>query len=170
MTRNKRLLSAALLATLLAPAISIAPALADSVVPGEEHCIVNVRSDDVLNMRAGPGAGHAIVAAKHYGACGVRVTGKCQGSWCPVEDGDAAGFVHRRYIAIVSPALYCVSGVAADDVLNLRAWPSASSQILDGLDPHQCDIAFLPYAVNGWQKIRVAGQEGWVNRNYLSGE
>jgi hypothetical protein len=48
--------------------------------------------------------------------------------------------------------------------------PSAISRIIVELDPHQCDIAFLPYAVAGWQKVRVDGEEGWVNRKYVSGE
>ena len=44
------------------------------------------------------------------------------------------------------------------------------SKVLAELDPNQCDIAFLPYAVGNWQKVRVDGDEGWVNRNYVSGE
>jgi len=71
---------------------------------------------------------------------------------------------------MVSPSLYCVTGVAPDDRLNLRAWPSPQSKVLARLPRNQCDIAFLPYARNGWQKIRVAGWEGWVNRRYLSGQ
>ncbi len=38
------------------------------------------------------------------------------------------------------------------------------------LPRNQCDIAFLPYAVGTWQKVRDDGYEGWVNRKYLSGE
>lgn len=143
---------------------------AEPVVPGEEHCVVNVRSDDALNMRAGPSAQTPVVATKRYGECGIRVNDACSGSWCPVEDGQALGWVHRHYIAMVSPSLYCVGGIGAGDVLNLRAYPSAKSSILAMLTPNQCDIAFLPYSVGSWQKIRVGGFAGWVNRTYLSGQ
>jgi SH3-like domain-containing protein len=166
--RNTRL-AAVLFAALLACPFATA-AHADPVVAGEEHCVVNVRSDDVLNMREEPTASAPVVAQKRYGECGIRVNDECEANWCPVEDGHALGFVHRRYIAMVSPSLYCVSGVAAGDVLNLRAFPSAQSRILAELPPDQCDIAFLPYAVDGWQKIRVEGWEGWVSRRYVSGE
>lgn len=145
-------------------------AKADPVVPGEEHCVVNVRSDDALNVRERPNAGSAVAARKSHGECGLLVTGPCRGSWCPVEDGHSLGWVHRRYIAMVSPAMYCVTGVAPGDELNLRAWPSPQSRILTRLDRRQCNIAFLPYAVGNWQKIRVAGWEGWVNRRFLSGQ
>ena len=73
-------------------------------------------------------------------------------------------------MTFVSPALYCVTGVAPGDWLNLRAFPSAQSRILTRLDRRQCDIAFLPYAVGEWQKIRVGGWEGWANRSFLSGQ
>ena len=71
---------------------------------------------------------------------------------------------------MVSPAMYCVSGVEPGDVLNLRAYPSVQSRVLTTLSPQQCEIAFLPYAVGSWQKVRAAGWQGWVNRSYLSGQ
>ena len=143
---------------------------AQSGVPGEEHCVVNVRTDDRLNIRAQPSDSAAPVARKRYGDCGIVVTGECRGPWCPVQDGPSKGWVHQRFISMISPALYCVTGVAPGDGLNLRAWPSLQSRVLIKLPPHQCEIAFLPYAARGWQKIRVGGQQGWVNRRYLSGQ
>ncbi|MCW5696197.1 MAG: SH3 domain-containing protein [Bauldia sp.] len=167
-----RLLSSALtLAAIIAlPTLGSTAAKADPVVPFEEHCVVNVRTNDVLNIRSGPGTFAPIVAIRAYGTCGIVVTGDPVGSWYPIDDGHYAGWVHKRYIAMVSPALYCVTNVAWNDVLNLRAWPTPQSQILVGLAPNQCGIAFLPYATGTWQKVRVAGWEGWVNRNYVSGQ
>lgn len=144
-------------------------ARAELVVPGEEHCVVNVRTDDRLNMRAQPNASAEIVARKRHNDCGILVN-KCQGNWCAVEDGHSLGWVHRHFIAMVSPAMYCVSGVAPGDALNLRAYPSPQSRVLTRLSRRQCGIAFLPYAVGNWQKVRAEGWQGWVNRRYLSGQ
>ena len=160
-------LSFAILATLAAG--SAAPAAAQ-VVEGEEHCVVNVSTSDVLNVRKKPSASAAIVTTHAYGDCGIVVTGSCKGSWCPIEDGHMAGWVNSRFISMVSPALYCVTRVAKGDVLNMRAFPSTKSKIIAHLSRHQCDIAFLPYTTGSWQKVRADGHEGWVNRNYLSGE
>ncbi|MCC6982584.1 MAG: hypothetical protein IT535_04890 [Bauldia sp.] len=146
------------------------PAKADPIAVGVEHCVVNVPTSDVLNMREQPSASAPIVAQKPYASCGILVTAECYGNWCPAEDGHAAGWMHRRYLAFVSPALYCVTGVAPWDVLNVRAYPSTQSQIRVQLPPNQCDIAFLPYRVGNWQKIRVAGWEGWASLTYLSGQ
>jgi len=140
------------------------------VVAGEEHCVVNIQANDSLNFRRGPGAYFPSEGAKPYGSCGILVTGACLGNWCPAEDGHMLGWVNKRYISMVSPALYCVAGVAPGDRLNLRAYPASTSRVLTRLARNQCDIAFLPYRVGGWQKIRVGGWQGWASLNYLSGQ
>jgi SH3-like domain-containing protein len=149
---------------------SAAWALADSIAAGEEHCVVNVRSDDRLNIRGKPSNDAPILKRKRYGECGVVVIGACNGAWCPAEDGHVKGWIHRHFISMVSPALYCVAGVPPGDFLNLRTWPSSQSRVLKRLPRHQCGIAFLPFARGSWQKIRVEGWQGWVNRKYLSGQ
>lgn len=163
----------------LAPALAFALALlaapatlaaSTQVVDGEEHCVVNVKSSDVLNVRAKASASSKVVTTHRYGDCGIIVMGTCQGSWCPIEDGHFAGWVHSRFISMVSPARYCVSGVGPGDGLNLRAYPATTSRIMTVLGRHQCEIAFLPYAVGNWQKVRAGGYEGWVNRKFLSGQ
>ena len=151
-------------------AFELTVSAAAQVVPGEEHCVVNVRSDDRLNMREHPKAYARIAARKRYGECGILVIGPCRGSWCSVEDGHSLGWVHKQYISMVSPAMYCVTGVARGDTLNLRAWPSPQSRIVTRLSGRTCGIARLPYATGSWQKVRFDGWQGWVNRRYLSGE
>jgi SH3-like domain-containing protein len=140
------------------------------VVEGEEHCVVNVASWDRLNVREEPSAGSELVTRLRYGACGIVVTGGPVGSWYRIEDGHYEGWVNGKFISMVSPAMYCVDGVDDDDVLNLRAYPSALSRVVAELDPYQCDIAFLPYATGGWQKVRVDGDEGWVKAEFVSGQ
>jgi SH3-like domain-containing protein len=147
-----------------------ASAVETFVVEGEEHCVVNVASWDRLNMRDEPNAGGDIVTRLRYGDCGIVVTGGPVGNWYPVEDGHYEGWVNGKYISMVSPSMYCVSGVDDDDVLNLRAWPSAVSKIILEIEPDACDIAFLPYAVGGWQKVRFDGYEGWVKAEFVSGQ
>lgn len=157
-------------AAAIAAAVAFPATAQAQVVPGEEHCVVNVRSDDRLNMRSLPGAGSKIVARLPYGECGITVLAPCLGNWCRVEDGHYEGWVNSRFISMVSPALYCVTGVAPGDRLNLRAFPATTSRVLTRLGRNQCDIAFLPYRVGTWQKIRAEGYEGWVNSRFLSGE
>lgn len=146
------------------------PVSAGSVVPGEEHCVVHVASWDRLNIRMGPSSNSSIVARKRYGSCGIQVVAECRGQWCPVEDGHVRGWAHRRYLDMISPALYCIQRGTPEVGRTVRAYPSYGSRPLVTLRSRSCDIAFLPYARDGWQKIRAGRWEGWVKRRVLSGE
>lgn len=165
---NIKMLAWAALAIL--SSLSATSPTAAQVVEGEEHCVVNVKASDRLNVRESDSASSQIVTKLRYGQCGVVVVAECKNNWCPIEDGHFAGWVNRRYISMVSPARYCVAGVSAGDVLNVRAFPSPSSRIITGLPSNKCGLAFLPYATGGWQKVRVSGYEGWVNGEFLSGQ
>lgn len=159
------------LALVAIAALSTAAGTASAqVVEGEEHCVVKVASWDRLNVRDEPSTSGEIVAKHHYGDCGLTVTSDVEGGWVLVDDGHYEGWVNAKFISMVSPSMYCVTGVDEYDTLNLRAYPSTISRIVSELDPNQCDIAFLPYATGSWQKVRVDGYEGWVNRKYVSGE
>lgn len=144
-----------------------APLAAEPILTGAEHCVVNLRSDDTLNLRAGPGTGHRILSRLPYARCGIIVTAACAGSWCPAEDGHNAGWVHRRYIASVSAPDHCLGSLPRPKPVALRAWPADSSRVLVRLAPRSCGIAFLPYATNSWQKIRQDGWEGWLRQSDL---
>ena len=66
---------------------------------------------------------------------------------------------------------YRVTGVAADDVLNLRSGPAQSSGIIARLAPTTSGIEKVSDTVwNGeddWVKIRVNSIEGWTRPKYL---
>lgn len=144
------------------------PAKADPIAVGAEHCVVNIPATDQINLRREPDAASPVNARRSYGTCGIVVMGNCAGAWCPVSAGRDAGWAPRNRIAAVSPARACVTGVASWDTLNVRAFPSARSRVLLELGPRQCSIRFLPFATDGWQKIRVGASEGWVARRFLT--
>ena len=148
----------------------LVPAAEASVIPGEEHCVINVPSWDKLNIRSGPSTKARVVVRKRYGSCGIMVVGDCQAKWCPVEDGHMKGWANHRFLSMVSPSLYCTVNRSRHGVVKLRAFPSPQSRLLVALKRHTCGIAFLPYARNNWQKVRVNGWEGWVNRAEVSGQ
>lgn len=64
-----------------------------------ELMVVNVRANDVLNVRSGPSADADIVGELPPGSRGIELMGECQTDWCPVQHYSARGWVHRNYIA-----------------------------------------------------------------------
>ena len=65
--------------------------------------VVAVELDDVLNIRAGPSAGHPIVGEIPPTGRGVQLLGPCR-EWCPIRYNGASGWVSGRYLA-VEPAV-----------------------------------------------------------------
>jgi N-acetylmuramoyl-L-alanine amidase len=61
--------------------------------------VTGVASDDVLNMRSGPGANEGVVGTIPPDGRGVRMVGTCTGQWCRVSYQDATGWVNRRFLA-----------------------------------------------------------------------
>jgi SH3-like domain-containing protein len=149
-------------------AIMASAASAENVLPTGEQCVVNVPADDELNVRTLPNADSSIIARVAPNECGLIITGPCQRYWCPIEKKEATGWVNRRFIANVSQARYCVTGVAPYDKLRMRASPSLQASVLIELPSFQCNIALLPFSTNGWQKVRLEEWEGWVRPNYLN--
>lgn len=67
------------------------------------------------------------------------------------------------------PALYDVTGVTANDVLNIRSEPSARSAILDGFGPFDRDIEVVGTDPTGkWARVFSGEQMGWASLRYLS--
>lgn len=67
------------------------------------------------------------------------------------------------------PALFDVSGVAADDVLNIRAQPSASSEIIGTLAPDARNVEVIR-ASGGWGMVNAGERSGWVSMRFLEAQ
>ncbi len=67
------------------------------------------------------------------------------------------------------PALYTVTDVAADDVLNVREEPTAEAPIVDVLYPGQTGIEVIASDGN-WGLVNVGEGSGWASLRYLTRE
>lgn len=69
----------------------------------------------------------------------------------------------------VLPTLFDVTGVASNDILNIRAAPSASAAIIGTLSPHARDIEVVGYDSSGqWARINTSESSGWASLRYLA--
>lgn len=67
------------------------------------------------------------------------------------------------------PALHDVVGVAADDVLNLRAAPSATSEIVGTLAPDATGVEVIrPDDAHAWGLVNTGERTGWVALRFLA--
>jgi uncharacterized membrane protein len=67
------------------------------------------------------------------------------------------------------PAFYDISGVAANDVLNVRERPDASSPIIGTLRPDQARIEVIGTLPDGrWGLVNVEELAGWVSMRFMA--
>ncbi|WBU53258.1 COG3650 family protein [Paracoccus sp. SCSIO 75233] len=66
----------------------------------------------------------------------------------------------------VLPTLFDVSGVAADDVLNIRARPTTRSEVIGTLAPDATGIEIVATEGN-WGRVNLAERSGWVSMHFL---
>lgn len=70
--------------------------------------------------------------------------------------------------AAVLPLLYTVTGVAADDTLNLRETPAASAADVGDLAPLQT-VEILRLSADGkWGRVENYDAVGWVSMRYMA--
>jgi hypothetical protein len=70
--------------------------------PAELYRVVNVASDDALNMRAGAGVNFPIVGTIPYDGQDIQITGDSvvvgESAWVPVLYGEYVGWINVRYL------------------------------------------------------------------------
>lgn len=74
-----------------------------------------------------------------------------------------------------SATYLCVTGVASDDVLNLRSEPSPNAVVVHEIPPHACDIhgtgRTQPFGDSTWIEVdfydHVFHARGWVNARFV---
>lgn len=67
------------------------------------------------------------------------------------------------------PAAFSVSGVAANDVLNIRAEPSANAPVLGQFAPDRLRVEILETTPDGkWGLVGLPESNGWVSMRYLA--
>jgi hypothetical protein len=112
------------------------------------YAVVGVASDDVLNVRAGPGVAYAIVGTIPPHGMGVRIAGEGQlvgeSPWVPVAYGDLTGWINGRYLAQqVGWADEAIAARANEIVhaLRDRNWAAVARVVQPGKG-----VRFSPYA------------------------
>ncbi len=63
---------------------------------------------------------------------------------------------------------YDVAGVAADDVLNIRAEPNASAEIVGTYQPDATGVRTSGNAAGDWWEVEFDGATGWVKSTFLA--
>jgi uncharacterized membrane protein len=67
------------------------------------------------------------------------------------------------------PALYDVTGVDADDALNVRAAPNAAADILGVLSPDETGVEVIDFSQDrNWAQVNSGEASGWAATRFLT--
>ncbi|MGF1619165.1 MAG: SH3 domain-containing protein [Rhodomicrobiaceae bacterium] len=78
----------------------------------------------------------------------------------------ALGSANIAQADYVTECPYAVKGVAYNDVLNIRRWPSPQSRLVGVIPPNGSGVYLIRWKGN-WGLINYGHYEGWVNMRYL---
>lgn len=158
--------------------------------------VVNVASDDVLNIRSGPSAGHPIVGRIPPYGRGVHILAGCD-DWCPVRYNGVSGWVNGRYLAAEPltaaarddddddqpaprlsrkranlPAFWRVTGVAEGESLKVHDAPSTTALVVHAFEPQSGCIKLAGTCRKPWCQVAIPGlsgdRMGWVDSKNLA--
>lgn len=137
-------------------------------------CVSGVSSNDRLNIRVTPTSKGRIVGAFSPGQCGMNVE-SVNGNWTYLRGSDhgrrVEGWVFNKFLRArggqSSQYFACVSGVASNDVLNIRAGRGTRFGIVGFIRPRQCGV-YVTKVRGRWARVRSNGNVGWVAKKFLA--
>lgn len=129
---------------------------------------------DVLNFRAGPGTNYEVIGQLRRGEV-VRIIGNGGNNWVEIVYNNRQGYVSLAYLNVRSdsePDRGNVNRAARDgyvtaSALNMRSAPSTDGGVLKVLGNGQ-GVSVLEDLGNGWSRISVDGQNGYVSNTYIA--
>ena len=142
--------------------------------------IGTVTAPSGLNLRADSSEYANVLATLGYGVQ-VTVTGERVSGFYPVRIGTLSGYVSADYVsfdsesaATAAPTATPAPGtggyrvvVESDNGLNLRAQPSANSDVLYVL-PYGMVLSVLGEGENGFLYVQWGGYTGYVSGDYVT--
>ena len=144
--------------------------------------VVNIRSNDTLNVRAGRSTSNRILGELQYNATGIYASA-CDGRWCAIKYGCLSGFASQKYLSNGtrvtttstrnSSGSYHVIGHSSSEELNVRQGPSTKYSIV-GTIPHNGSgiIVNACNSISGfrykWCQVRYGSVTGWAYAKYLA--
>ncbi len=135
----------------------------------ETYRVYGVTSGDVLHVRAQPSSEARIVGSIPPYGIGVERLGACTRGWCQISYRGITGWASMKFLTreVSAGSSYRVRGIRNDDVLFIRAWPSAQSKKVGSIPPNGRGVSKLGPCEGNWCKISYRGITGWASMMYL---
>lgn len=156
------------------------PAVRNCTSEDGPYQVINIRSNDTLNVRSNRSTSSNILGELGHNATGIHVT-SCTNGWCAINYGCLQGYASQKYLskaggttfASGSTNSYHVIGHTSSEELNVRSGPSTKYRIT-GTIPHNGSriVVNSCNSVNSyrykWCQINYGRLNGWAYGKYLA--
>lgn len=153
----------------------------DCGAPHGPYWVTGVRSNDVLNIRAGPSGSQRIVGEIPPDGRGIAI-GRCtsNGKWCVVRYRCTEGWAFVKYLTRggdngggTATNLYRVIDHIPPDMLNVRSGPGTKNPITsriphNGINVEVSDCRSVGGYRHKWCIVNYRGNRGWAYARYLA--
>lgn len=136
----------------------------------KEGQVINVASNDKLNVRTQPNTQGAIVTSLANGTKVQVIEQDTKTKWYKISYNKTTGYVSNSYIKLIESSTSNPSIVGTKqttDNLNFRTGPSTNYSIIATI-PKGTAVECYAESTNGWVKIKYNGKDGYVNSSYLT--
>jgi uncharacterized protein YraI len=120
---------------------------------------------DALNLRAGAGISHAVLAIMPVRSR-VVLTGEVSGDFHAVSWNGRKGWASSSYLAIEGTAPAPPMAATTTDDLNLRSGPATSYGVVTMM-PRGSRVTLTGQVTNGFHAVAFNGKSGWAFSAYL---
>jgi uncharacterized caspase-like protein/uncharacterized protein YraI len=142
--------------------------------------VVGIASNDTLFLRAGPSSSSKQVGSLAFNSDGISVAG-CSANWCQVQQGCLSGYAFQKYLTADAlggresrySGVYDVTNHPANELLNVRAGPGTTFQVVSGLPYDAAGLQVIDCQKNAkeqffWCYLRWNDVSGWAYSRYLT--
>lgn len=152
-------------------------------VPVADHCVIDTRSTDYLNVREGPGTDYESISRLAHDSTGVHTTGVGARDdddrlWVQIEDGLSTAWVASWYLTpgpctAGTAVTACVVDTDCTERLNVRTGPGVEFARLGSLPFDAVGVAATGVTAEDadgrtWWQIEFRGDLGWAASWYLA--
>lgn len=120
---------------------------------------------DALNLRAGAGTSHRVVAVMPARAK-VSLTGRSQNNFLELSYNGTKGWAHKDYLAVDGTTPTPAKSAVTTDDLNIRSGP-ATSYAVRTVIPRGARVSLTGQTNNGFHGVTYNGVTGWAFSTYL---
>lgn len=131
-----------------------------------EYIGIGKVTGDTVNLRSGAGVGNSIVGSASYGSTYPALAS--QDGWFQISYNGTTAWICGSYFAVSPVSESNSRGAVKGDVVNIRALPSTSSQVLTTVAQGTTLVVYGEE--NGWYKVSCQGMMGYISKDYFAKE